>query len=197
MNSKPQNINYLREVAFILFSQKKMALLAFLLVASATLTVTFFAPPKFEAAGTLLIKGNKVESDPSILEGAQTRIRAITAEDLNSEVEILVSEDVSRRAVEQLLKQHNMRGLLGLADSDSDDDVVDYVQQKLVSKLEISVVPSSNVIETRLRWRNPHTPELILEALMQSYIAHRETIFNPQGMGDFFSQQADNYRQAL
>lgn len=188
--------NYGREIAFILFSQKWVAILATLLVVAATFAVVFGVTPKYEAVGTFLVKGKKIDTDPGSLEKAQVRLMPITKADLYSEVEILLSGEVAHRTAQDLIPKGLWR-FIGIPKESSEGYLTDMLQGRLASRLKTTVVPSSNVVEARLRWTDPKEAEIILEALMRNYLDYRNSIFNPQGVGEFFDEQVANYQKAL
>lgn len=196
MNAPLTQKNYGREIAFILFSQKWIGFLGTLLVVAATFAVVFGVTPKYEAVGTFLVKGKKVDTDPGSLEKAQLRVMPITKADLHSEVEILTSGQVNHATAKELIPK-GLWHFIGIPKDSSEGYLTDMLQGRLASRLTITVVPSSNVVEARLRWPDPKQAELILDTLMRNYLTYRDTIFNPQEVGEFFSEQVDNYQRAL
>lgn len=196
LNAPPQDKNYIREIAFILFSQKKIAMVGALLVLVATIAIAYLAPPKYEAVATFLLKSKKIATDPGALEKTQLRPMPITKADIYSEIEIITSEKVILKTAEMLLP-NGLDRMLWLPANTSEKMLLSTFRRKMESRLKMTVLPGSNVIEARLQWTDHRAAKKILNILIENYLAYRQRIFNPQGKGKFFADQVENYQKSL
>jgi polysaccharide biosynthesis protein PslE len=71
------------------------------------------------------------------------------------------------------------------------------LREKLISKLATEVVPSSNVIEISLKWKDPSIAEIALGEIMKQYLIYRQEVLNPAEKGSFFSKQVGLYLKAM
>ena len=211
--------NLARELAFIFFNRRALILWTAGLVYTMVLFVAFFWPPVYSASGSLLMKGKTMPRDPQSLETVAVRQTAIQEEDLNSELQIFRSDNVVRRAVQQLEEESevfaepDMSGLTGwlsrqeknlreLMSRDAQAPPGKEAQTfakiiKINKSLSLRIVPTSNVISVSVSWSDPHAAQQILETLMRAYLVERRTVFEPGQVREFFNTQVENYRHQL
>lgn len=187
--------NYLRELAFIFFSQLKIAAITAALIVLATLFVAFQVSPKYQASGAILVKGKTVAVSPGDLGGMQERPRDVTRTDLYSETEIMTSAAVIRAAAARAV---DLPGQLdGVPLGLGREARIGYVSERIASRLETAIASSSNVINLTLRWGDPEAARTILDLLIREYLSFRRTLYNPAVVGDFLDEQVAHYRSAL
>jgi len=181
--------NYKREYAFILFVQWKRVLLTTLLMTAIAVGVSYLYPPVYTANGSFLVKSKKIQKDPEALERTQARSQAVEEEDLYSEMEILISEEVMKRAVASLEAAENASELL-----DQLGEVPDQRYLALHKLISARVVPDSNVLDLKLLADSPKAAQSILQAIMDQYIRYRVELYDPESRKVFFTQQLNRYR---
>ncbi len=179
--------NYLRELYFILFAQKRIIIWTTLAFVVISVLIAFLWPPTYSAAGSILVKGKKTEKSPEAIEITERRAFPLTKEDLSSEVQILTSPDVISQTI-KTLQQKNLYK--------KDGSLVDMVYS-VQSSLRTDIVPASNVIEVVYYSKNPKEAVSTLEALLDQYVVYRMGVYNPSQAEMFFSQQADRFKEAL
>lgn len=188
-----RNVNYLQEMAFILFSQKKV----FMVVASVTLLLSLayaiLAPNVYMAQGSLLIRSKKVENSPDTLKNISLRVPSITQEDLYSEVEMLLSEDVLKETSLRLSKESILNIVLTGNQKKQDEATLNKWISRIRSGLKIQVVAKSRVIQIEFHWSDPREAQYILETVMEEYILYRRNLNNPSDRGTFFSDRVVEY----
>ncbi|MBY6187957.1 hypothetical protein KUV89_15165 [Marinobacter hydrocarbonoclasticus] len=182
--------NPLRELVTILFMQKaliqRVAVLVFLMV----LAVLLFWPSVYQIDSSVLLKAKQVERTPEMLEETMLRVNPVNEDDLNSEVAIITSQAVLRRAVERLVEQ-------GLWDAPEDESDLVKATRSLEAKLSTKVVPSSKVIRISMAWSDPDEGSQVLSAVINSYLSYRTTVFEPDTLRDLFTQQTEDYSNQL
>lgn len=178
-NGATKRENYLREYAFIFFAQKKMILLVTLIVFACSAAVAFFWPPVWGAAGSVLVTGRS-DKAISTLEEPKTLLERTRKEDLYSEATILTSNDVLLRAVEKLNRSKSFASRK-------------LSTHSIQSHLNAEIVPSSNVIDLLLTWNDPEDAEVILGAVMDTYLQFRNGVFNPPQREEIFDSRSKDY----
>ena len=125
---------------------------------------------------------------PQITEGL------ITEEDLNSEVEVLNSEDLLRTVV------LNSGLVLDVGGSDSprnkSREVAEAVKQ-LSRYLTIEPIRKTDMISVHYRSHDPQAVTQVLDHLVAAYLAKHLELERPTGEAEFFEQQEQRYRTDL
>ena len=183
---------YLREIAQILFVRQKIILGVTLGMFAAAVCITLLWPPTYTVTGSILVKNRQLSKSPQAIESTQTRVWEVDLATMTTEMKILTSSELIRRTLEDL----NRRGRLGEGQplaSDSLDDLLEQYQTRLTAL----VVPGSNIIELTLRGKSPGEIRLVLDSLMENYIAYRSGIYNPNKAPGFYKDEADTFKRDL
>jgi uncharacterized protein involved in exopolysaccharide biosynthesis len=182
------------------FRWRRRMLIVFSLTMLAALPAAFFLRD-YESEMKILIKRER--ADPLVTPD-QTRATFwpdLTEEEMNTEVELLRSEDVLRQVVVALGLQHNVRRRIWvpnfLARTDSEEVKTAKAVQALDKGLEIRLPKKSNLITVRYRSEDPQRTAVVLSAVSRSYLEKHLAVGRRPGQFEFFAQEADRYRQEL
>ena len=104
----PASENYLRELVFILSARKWLIIFVTLLIFSFVIAVAFLWPPSYTAHAKLMVSRKAVEPSLGTLEKVDYRVEKVSKEDLNSEAQLLLSEDLISRVILQLHEEGSM-----------------------------------------------------------------------------------------
>lgn len=151
--------------------------------------VSYLYPPVYSANGSFLVKSKKTQKDPEALDRTELRTQSVKQQDLYSEMEILTSQEVMKRAVDSLEGVEDATELLGQLGEEPDERYLSL--NKLIST---RVVPDSNVLELQLLADSPKAAQFLLQAIMDQYIRYRVEIYDPESMKVFFNNQLNRYR---
>jgi uncharacterized protein involved in exopolysaccharide biosynthesis len=189
-----QPLPTLRDITAVMFRQRKSMLIAFALVVIAV-AVSGVWIPKYE--GQMKILALRQRSDamvtPSANAPGQFSNDQVSEEDLNSEVELLNSDDLLRKVV-------LTTGLSGNTRSSSDPSNAAKTAEavrKLGKDLKIAPLRKTNVISVTYQARDPKVAEGVLKALAAAYMEKHLEVHHPSGEFKFFDQQTDQYKQGL
>jgi uncharacterized protein involved in exopolysaccharide biosynthesis len=117
----------------------------------------------------------------------------VSEEDLNSEVELLNSEDLLRKVV----LTTGLSGVSG-APTDRDGEIkVATAVSKLSKELTIEPLRKSNVISVEYKSRDPETAAKVLKVLAAAYREKHLELHRSSGEFKFFDQQTQQYQQGL
>lgn len=181
--------NYIKELLFIFFRQQRVIVWVTGITLLAALLVAFFWPPTYAATGNILVRGKKMEKSPQAIENEEIRAPGVSKEDLSSEEKILVSPNVIEQTIKWLIARKEYPAVTGQA-------LVNAVY-RVQGDLKTELVPASNVIEVSYRSRNARMAVTLLGALMENYIGYRTRVYNPVEAGEYFTDNAERYRQKL
>ena len=121
----------------------------------------------------------------------------VSEEDMNSEVELIGSDDVLRKVVEEcgLQKKKSLLAIAGLGQSE--DTRVAKAVRRLRSDLMVEPIKKSNMISVAYESSNPHLAAQVLDTLNMVYIQKHLEVHHPTGQAKFFEEQTEQYRKAL
>lgn len=194
--------NFIREVLFIIFANKRLIIDSIALIFIAVLAVAFLAPKKYTAQSTLLVKGKRVERNPEIVQQLQEKKQEITREDLNSEAEIIGSVEVLKRTILALAKNDQVFDIPLTPDgADTKDKAAEEklikTSSKLASALSVTVVRSSQVLELGIVWGSPSEGKTILKELVNQYLSYRNAVYKPEETKSFYDQTVMSYQSLI
>lgn len=183
-----------RDLTAIVFRQRRVMIAAFILVVIAVLASGLWVP-KYSAQMKILVRRQRPDNLVTTTADASTQINndQISEEDLNTEVELLKSDDLLRKVVLQT----------GLANKDSspggapDEVHVAKAVRKLAENLKIEPLHKSNVISVEYQVRDPKKGAEVLQALSAAYLEKHLAVHRSNGEFNFFDQQTKQYQQKL
>jgi uncharacterized protein involved in exopolysaccharide biosynthesis len=189
-----QSLPTLRDVVAVLFRQRWPMLAVFVLVVVAV-AVSGVWIPKYEAQMKILALRQRSDEmvTPSANAPAQFSNDQVSEEDLNSEVELLNSDDLLRKVVLETGLDRQSGFSTG---GDSAVSVAKAVR-KLGKDLKIEPLRKTNVISVTYQARDPKLAEEVLKALAAAYTEKHLEVHRPLGEFKFFDQQTEQYKQGL
>src|ERR1700722_9272397 len=193
----PKATPTLRELAQVLFRERRTFLIVAGFVMAATL-IYVFAGPRYGAERKLLVRRGRADAPVSAGENAPldlTRI-AMTEEELNSEVELLRDEDVLREAVEQDgLGGRDWLHFLRLGEGQAQR--VERAARRLGKKLKGEPVKKTNLIAIKYAAEDPQQAARVLQSVANAYLRKQAEVHRPSGEAQFFEQLTKDSRQDL
>jgi len=187
----------LRDVVMVLFRRRKLLLWSFLIV---FLGVCAFAVvvPRYEARMKIFVRRGRL--DPPVTPQANQfdfARNAVTEEEVNSEVELLRSEDVLRNvALKTGLARPGLLSRLHLQEEDEEAQVERAVK-KLEGGIVVEPIRKTSLILLRFRSADPVVAAKVLNALAAEYTAKHAELHHPSGEMAFFDQQVALSREQL
>jgi uncharacterized protein involved in exopolysaccharide biosynthesis len=182
-----------RDMVAVLFRQRSVMLIAFIFV---ILTAAFSGKwvPKYEARMKILVLRQR--SDAIVTSSANLpapfSADQISEEDLNSEVELLNSDDLLRQVVVTTALGRKR----GSSSGDSDVNVAEAVR-KLGKELKIEAGRKSDVISVSYTNHDPMLAAQVLQALSAAYTQKHLEMHRSSGQFNFFNQQTQQYLHGL
>ena len=186
-----------REVAVIIFRHRRVATLCFLGVFFGAVIAALILP-SYHAEMKFLVKRERV--DP-VISGDQSTSQIqiaspeITEQEMNSEVELLTSEDLLRHVV---LANHldQSVGSSWFHRNDSERKIALAVR-KLRSHLQVEAVRKTNILNVTLSSRNPKQAADVLASLASLYLEKHTQVMRPGDQYLFFAQQTEQAKKEL
>lgn len=183
----------LRDLAAVVFRQRRIILATFLSV-MALVFLSGIWIPKYQAHMKILVLRQRSEAMVTADANAPQNSGGITKEDLNSEVQLLQSEDLLEKVVVQTGLQHQHKSLFG---HKNEATAIAAAVRKLGKDLDVEPVRDANVISVSYRARNPQLAARVLNAVAAAYMEKHLQMHRPSGEFKFFDQQTKRFRTGL
>jgi uncharacterized protein involved in exopolysaccharide biosynthesis len=180
----------LRSVVEALFRQRKVFLWSFALTMTLALLWIYATPRKYGSEMSLLVqnaRGNDVITADRTT-GAPI-VSDVTPEQLNSEVEVLQSNDVLDDVVDP--------GWTKVPTSKRSPDELNRHQAAvsyLAKHLEITPAKKSHVIDVELTAHDPERATTLMSRLLAVFLAKQRTLNRPAGTTKFFAGEVARYK---
>jgi uncharacterized protein involved in exopolysaccharide biosynthesis len=186
-----------RDLIAIGFRHKRPILITFGVILLGAALASLIQPAEYQASTEFLIEHSRM--DPIVSPGQDAKVirTDVTEEELNSEVELLQSEDVLRQVVlaSGLHKRRSFLSYLGVKRSESTR--IAKAAIRLRKELQIEPVRKSNLISVRYVSPDPHLAMRVLQALDDAYVQKNLVVHHPPGEFQFFDQQTESYKRNL
>jgi uncharacterized protein involved in exopolysaccharide biosynthesis len=185
-----------KDVLGIGFRHKRMIAVCFSAILLGAVLVGVLSPPSYKAHTKLLLKRERV--DPVISPGQDAPVvmqNEVTEEDLNSEVELLESDDVLRQVVVACgLQNHHSWHLFRKTDPDEE---IAKATARLRGDLQVEAMAKTNLISVSYSSDDPQKGANVLKNLNDTYIQMNTEVHRPHGQYKFFDQEAERYKTEL
>ena len=175
-----------RDIVAVLFRQRGPLIAAFAIVVIA-MAVSGVWIPKYEAQMKILVLRQRSDAMVTSSANAPSQYSSdhVSEEDLNSEVELLNSDDVLRKVVSA--SSTNGGSAVGIAKA----------VRKLSKDLKIEPLRKTNVILVSYAAHDPKIAEEVLKALSAGYMEKHLELHRSSGEFKFFDQQTEQYKEGL
>jgi uncharacterized protein involved in exopolysaccharide biosynthesis len=183
-----------RDIFAVLFRQRKTMLVAFAAVIIAAAASQFWVP-KYESQMKILVRRQRPDEIVTASTNApsQTFNDQVSEEDLNSEVELLNSQDLLR----QVVISTGLSGVQGPPSDRASEMKVAQAVRILDKQLKITPGHKSNIISVSYQARDPKTSARVLATLATAYMEKHLEVHRSSGEFKFFDQQMRQYQQGL
>jgi|HubBroStandDraft_4_1064222.scaffolds.fasta_scaffold00053_37 uncharacterized protein involved in exopolysaccharide biosynthesis len=190
-----------RDIVMPLFRRRRLLTLTFCGMLLGATVAAIFLSSRYEARMDILVNRDRMDPMVTTEQFSQTAPVAplVTEEEINSEVQLLQSED--------LLKQVVLANKLQDVERDSfwskimpkkdEDTYVAKAAERLGKKLKVDAVKKTNMIEVSYQSPDPQLAYGVINALSIGYLQKHVAVHRPVGSYDFFAKETDKYQKAL
>jgi uncharacterized protein involved in exopolysaccharide biosynthesis len=197
-----------REVALVLFRHRRIIVGSFAAISAAALAFVLLRTPVYSAQLKILVNRERV--DPIVGADQSTTqqvIAAVSDEDVNSELQLLTSQDLLKQVVTSC-NLHNRKSwwgaararihnALGLKSARDEKMAIAEAVISLRRKTVAQVLPKSTMIEVTYASPDPELSAQVLNTLAELYQQKHLAVRRPQGAFDFFHDEAEHYFKGL
>lgn len=192
----------LRDFLVVGFRRRRLIAISFLGIFLGALLCAVLLPEQYQAHMKIFVKRERVDpvvtTEPNVL--PQAAREPVSEEDLNSEVELLKSEDLLEQVVVTCGLSNRSPSLwsrLFPQGAGGDDLSVARAVRGLAKTLKVELLPKSSIIEVTYISSDPKLAAQVLSTLLNDYFAKHLTVHRPPGAFEFFEQQTTQYQKEL
>ncbi len=187
-----------RDVVAIGFRHKRVMVLCFVGVVVGVLLSALVLPTKYRAETKLLVKRERVDPVISPEQNAPMMFKdTVAEEDINSEVELIQSQDVLHKVVTTCGLDGKKLLSSILHPGETQQQRTDRAILQLRGDLQLEVIKKTNVISIAYESHKPELAQKVLATLDQAYLDKHLEVHHPAGQVAFFDQEADQYKKEL
>ena len=188
----------LRDLVGPMFRYHRLLLTSFVAIFVLTMVVIARRPKEYRAQMTVLLSHERV--DPVVTTEATREntggYSPVTEEEINSEAELLKSQDVLQKVVLANGLQNAKPGRFSSA-PESEAVRIDGAVQRLGAQLQIKVVPKSNVVDVSYSSADPKLTYSVLNSLGEFYVQKDVAVHRTPGTYEFFDAETKRYQGAV
>ena len=188
----------LRDLVGIGFRHKRVLTLCFCGILLGAALAAFLLPAEYESSTKILVERERM--DPVVSPGQSSPMMfrgEVTEEELNSEVELLQSEDVLRQVVLTCGLHHRKSLLAAIFGPGSEEKRIAKAVNRLKSDLQVGLIKKSNLIEVAYASPDSQLSAAVLRALDEAYLQENLAVHRPRGEFEFFDEETKRYRSNL
>jgi uncharacterized protein involved in exopolysaccharide biosynthesis len=188
----------LRDLAAVMFRQRRSVLVTFFGVLLIVLTYAIFSP-SYEAHMKILVRKGRVDPAvaPTPTQTLQLASPEVSEEELNSEVELLRDEELLRATVTHSGISNGGQEWLPWRRNDSEEMKTERAVQQLARHLHVAPMKKTTLIAVTYAASDPAAAANVLKYLASAYLAKHQQLRRPAGESDFFERQVSESRIGL
>ena len=188
----------IRDFMAVGFRHKRAMTLCFCGILLGTILALIFLPPLYKSSTKFLIEHERMDPVASPGQGAQPMVRPpVTEEELNSEVELLRSEDVLRQVVLANGLQNRKSLSSYIFGTPDEAHRVAKAVNRLAGSLTVEAIKKSNLIDVHWYSTDPRLAASVLSSLGDAYLKKNVAVHHPPGQFEFFDQGTTKYQKEL
>jgi uncharacterized protein involved in exopolysaccharide biosynthesis len=188
----------LRDLLAIGFRHKRSFLLCFCGIFAGSIVAMFLVPLSYESKSQILVKRERVDSVVSAEKNNPLQVREdVTEEEINSEADLITSEDVLRKAVVDSDLQNKKSTFSFLDFGLNEDAKISKAIEKMRSHLVVEPIKKTNIIQLTYSAHQPKYAAQVLNNLVNAYVEKHVSIHRPAGQLAFFDQETNRYKHEL
>jgi uncharacterized protein involved in exopolysaccharide biosynthesis len=188
----------LKELVGAIFRYKRTALLCFFGILMGAFLAAFLQPAQYTATTQFLVGEGRVDEVVSTEPTVQPMMKQpVSEEDLNSEIELLHSQDVLREVVVACRLDQRRALLDRVFGTPTPQRRIDRAVVRLGKELKIELVKKSNLIDVTYKAGDPQAAVQVLRSLTDAYMQKHVQVHSPPGQFEFFAQETERYKQNL
>jgi uncharacterized protein involved in exopolysaccharide biosynthesis len=187
-----------RDLLAMGFRRKHTVLLCFFGILLGTVLFVVFAPTRYTATTKFLVEKERMDPIVTAEQTSPVMMRnPVTEEDINSEIEVIKSDDVLRQVVLECGLNNRKSLSEYIFGPATPEKRIAKAADRLSGMLDIQPVKKSDIITVSYTSDNPQLAAHVLRSLGDAYLQKHAVVHTPPGQEKFFDSEAQRYKQNL
>jgi uncharacterized protein involved in exopolysaccharide biosynthesis len=186
-----------KELVTAIFRYKKTAALCFFGILTGAILGAFLQPHQYTATTEFLVGEARVDEVVSPDATVPPVVKTVSEEDLNSEMQLLRSQDVLRQVVIACGLDQRRSLFDRVFGEPTAPRRIDRAVVRLNKELNIDIVKKSDLIDVTYKAHDPQTAAQVLRSLTDAYMQKHVAVHSPPGQFEFFAQETERYKKNL
>ena len=189
----------LRDLVSPLFRQKRILIITLVVSFVVLVPLGLLFLYKFKSQMAILVDRARVDSPVTTGVPNQTITEqiAVAEEEINSEAELLLSQDILEKVVIANHLQDRTSWLSFVTPWHDETYRVAQAVKTLARKIKVRPSTKANIINVSYSSHDPKLSYSVLNSLAGFYLEKHAQVHRPQGSYEFFAAQTDRYKKAL
>jgi polysaccharide biosynthesis protein PslE len=189
----------LRDLIAPLFRRKKILIITLVAAFAVLVPLGLLVLYKFKSQMAILVNRERVDSPVTTGVPNQTITEqiAVAEEEINSEAELLLSQDILQKVVIANHLQDDTSWLSHILPAHDEAYRVAQAVKTLARKIKVRPSTKANIIDVSYRSDDPQLAYAVLNSLAGYYLEKHAAVHRPQGSYEFFAAETDRYKKAL
>jgi uncharacterized protein involved in exopolysaccharide biosynthesis len=203
-NTRPP-LTQLRDLVSVGLRHRRLVSLTFIGLMAGVVLSLFLLPPRYNASTKILVKRERadfvVTADSS--DAQQQAPTAVSETDLNSEIELMKSQDLLEKVVTACGLQNTSGhsgwfGWLHFRKDPADTEkIVGAAARDLEKSMDLRLLPKTSLIAITYEDSDPQRAAHVLDTFLNSYMEKHLAVHRPAGTLAFFKEQTKQYAEGL
>ena|SRR5579863_187230 len=189
----------LRDLLAPLFRQKRILILTLVASFAVLVPLGLLFLYKYKSQMGILVNRERVDSPVTTGVPNQTITEqiAVAEEEINSEAELLVSQDILEKVVVANHLQDDTSWLSHILPRRDESYRIAEAVKTLAKKIKVRPSTKANIIDVSYSSHDPQLSYSVLNSLASFYLERHAEVHRPQGSYNFFAAETDRYKKAL
>jgi uncharacterized protein involved in exopolysaccharide biosynthesis len=189
----------LRDLIAPLFRRRKILIMTLVAAFAVLVPLGLLVLYKFKSQMAILVNRERVDSPVTtgVPDQMITEQIAVAEEEINSEAELLLSQDILQKVVVANHLQDNTPWLSSVLPGHDEAYRIATAVKTLARKIKVRPSTKANIIDVSYSSDDPKVSYSVLNSLAAFYLEKHAEVHHPQGSYEFFSAETDRYKRAL
>lgn len=189
----------LRDLLAPLFRQKRILIITLMASFAVMVPLGLLLLHKFKSQMGILVNRERVDSPVTtgVPDQTITQQIAVAEEEINSEAELLVSQDILEKVVVANHLEDDSSWLDHIIPGHDESYRIAEAVKTLAKKIKVRPSTKANIIDVSYSSHDPKLSYSVLNSLAGFYLQKHAEVHRPQGSYEFFAAETDRYKKLL
>jgi len=185
------------EILHVVFKRWRLIAGLFAVVALSGLLAVLSRGPQFSATGKVMITSDRADTTIQPTDVDSLATLKLNEAAVNSETHLIQSRELLEQVVRGLALARAGGNVVNIANAADDREAISARAMRLGSRLKVTPIRNSNVIEIRFGSGDPSEAAQVVNRIIDEYLAYHAIVHSQQGLSGFYEEQSTVLMQNL